>query len=166
MVVNDNFSKMARFISELRKEKKLTQKELAEQLGVTDKAVSKWERGLSCPDIALLSELSRVLGVTPGELLNGEKAEPADPQVDALVEATLHYADTATKSAIAKSAIAKSARWKPVAIVSGILLLGILILMGCQLGYRWRSGMVDSACRCHSVCLAGRDVRSICHGEE
>ena len=44
-MINKNFSKMAQLISELRKEKKLTQKDLAEQLGVTDKAVSKWERG-------------------------------------------------------------------------------------------------------------------------
>lgn len=124
-MVNENFSKMARFISELRKEKKLTQKELAEQLGVTDKAVSKWERGLSCPDISLLSKLSRLLGITTSELLNGEKAEPSAPEVDTIVETTLQYADTATKSVIAKSA-----RWKYVAIiVSVITLLGILVLM-------------------------------------
>ena len=124
---NENLSKMAQFISELRKEKKLTQKELAEQLGVTDKAVSKWERGLSCPDISLLSKLSRVLGVTTSELLNGEKAEPSAPEVDAMVEATLQYADTATKNVIAKST-----RWKYVAMVSVIFLLGVLVLIGCN----------------------------------
>jgi transcriptional regulator with XRE-family HTH domain len=135
-MINENFSKMAHFISELRKEKKLTQKELAEQLGVTDKAVSKWERGLSCPDISLLSKLSRLLGVTTSELLNGEKAEPSAPEVDTIVETTLQYADTATKSVIAKSA-----RWKYVAIiVSVITLLGILVLMlqyGNQVGLAW-----------------------------
>ena len=126
-MVNENFSKMAQFISELRKEKKLTQKDLGEQLGVTDKAVSKWERGLSCPDISLLSKLSHVLGVTTSELLNGEKAEPSSPEVNAIVEATLQYADTATKSIITKNA-----RWKYVAIASAIFLLGILILIGCN----------------------------------
>ena len=135
-MVNDNFSKMAQFISELRKEKKLTQKDLAEQLGVTDKAVSKWERGLSCPDISLLSKLSHVLGITTSELLSGEKAEPSAPEVETIIEATLQYADTATKSVIAKSA-----RWKFVAMVSVISLLGILVLIGCNLaidgGLRW-----------------------------
>ena len=126
-MVNENFLKMAQFISELRKEKNLTQKDLGEQLGVTDKAVSKWEHGLSCPDISLLSKLSHVLGVTTSELLNGEKAEPSSPEVNAIVEATLQYADTATKSIITKNA-----RWKYVAIASAIFLLGILILIGCN----------------------------------
>lgn len=89
--------KMARFIVELRKEKKLTQKDLANQLGITDKAVSKWERGISCPDIALLSPLSDILGVTTTELLRGEKNEEA-PEVETAVEETLHFADKAVKS--------------------------------------------------------------------
>jgi transcriptional regulator with XRE-family HTH domain len=127
-MINENFSKMAQFISELRKEKKLTQKELAEQLGVTDKAVSKWERGLSCPDISLLSKLSQVLGITISELLNGEKAQLSSPEADVLVETTLHYADTATRSVIAKSVW-----WKCVAIASVVALLSILILIGCNL---------------------------------
>ena len=126
-MVNENFSKMAQFISELRKEKKLTQKELAEQLGVTDKAVSKWERGLSCPDISLLSKLSHILGVTISELLNGEKAGSSAPEVNAIVEATLQYADTATKSIITKNV-----RWKYVAITSALSLLVVLIIISCS----------------------------------
>jgi transcriptional regulator with XRE-family HTH domain len=135
-MANENLTKMAQFISDLRKEKKLTQKELAEQLGVTDKAVSKWERGLSCPDISLLSKLSHILGVTTSELLNGEKAGQNAPEVESVVEATLQYADTATKSMVTKSI-----RWKYVAITSIITLLGILVLIGCNLaidgGLRW-----------------------------
>lgn len=57
------------FITHLRKEKQMTQKELADQLGVTDKAVSKWERGLSYPDVTLLPLLSKTLGVPVEELL-------------------------------------------------------------------------------------------------
>lgn len=123
-MANEDFSKMSQFISELRKEKKLTQKELAAQLGVTDKAVSKWERGLGCPDISLLSKLSRILGVTTSELLNGEKAEPSIPEVDAIVETTLQYADTTTKSIIAKNS-----RWKYITMALSV----ILILIGCNL---------------------------------
>lgn len=57
------------FIAELRKEKGITQKELAEELFVSDKAVSKWECGLSMPDITLLKPLAELLGVTVTELL-------------------------------------------------------------------------------------------------
>jgi len=59
-----NNEKMGRFISELRKSRQLTQKDLAAKLNITDKAVSKWERGLSCPDISLLSPIAGILGVT------------------------------------------------------------------------------------------------------
>ncbi len=62
-----------RFISELRKEKGLTQAELAEKLNVTDKAVSKWETGRSAPDVSLLIPLSEILAVTVTEILKGEK---------------------------------------------------------------------------------------------
>lgn len=65
--------KMGQFIAALRKSNHMTQKDLAEKLHVSDKAVSKWERGLSCPDVSLLLPLSDILGVTVAELLNGEK---------------------------------------------------------------------------------------------
>ena len=63
------------FISARRKELQLNQKQLAEKLGVTDKAVSKWETGRSAPDIALLEPLARELGVSVVEILQGEKVE-------------------------------------------------------------------------------------------
>ncbi len=66
---------VGRFISELRKEKGLTQKELAEKLSITDKAVSKWETGRSAPDISILVSLSEILGVSVVEILQGEKIE-------------------------------------------------------------------------------------------
>lgn len=59
-------------ICTLRKEKGMTQKELAEALHVTDKAVSKWERDLSCPDVGSLSRLADVLGVSLDELMRVE----------------------------------------------------------------------------------------------
>jgi len=60
-------------ISELRKEQGMTQLELAEKLGVTDKAVSKWERDLSCPDINSIPRLAEVLGVYVEELMQTKK---------------------------------------------------------------------------------------------
>ena len=62
--------KFGEFIAKLRKEHEMTQKELAEKLFVSDKAVSKWERGQSLPDITLINPLADILGVTPAELLN------------------------------------------------------------------------------------------------
>lgn len=67
--------KFGRFIKELRKEKNITQKELAEKIGLTDKAISKWERGLSFPDITILSSLAEVFDVDVSEILNGERGK-------------------------------------------------------------------------------------------
>ena len=60
-------------IAELRREKRMTQQNLAEKLNVTNRAVSKWERGEGCPEITTLPKLASLLGVTVDELLNGEK---------------------------------------------------------------------------------------------
>ncbi len=67
--------KFGAFVSALRKEKGMTQKELAAALFVSDKAVSKWETAASLPDVALLIPLAEILGVTVTELLQGRKNE-------------------------------------------------------------------------------------------
>lgn len=66
-------NKIGKFIAQLRKEKNLTQQQLGEKLFVTDKAVSKWERGISLPDISIIESLARILDVDVSELLHGEK---------------------------------------------------------------------------------------------
>lgn len=63
--------KTGSFIAEKRKEKNMSQRELAEYLHITDKAISKWERGLSLPDITILIPLSEVLNVSLYDLLTG-----------------------------------------------------------------------------------------------
>ena len=76
-------AKFGAFVAQLRKEKGMMQKELAEKLYVSDKAVSKWERGLSIPDVAILVPLAEILGVTVTELLECRrlpKDEPMDSQ--------------------------------------------------------------------------------------
>ncbi len=124
---NNNLSKMADFISSLRKEKQLTQKDLAEQLGVTDKAVSKWERGLSCPDISLLAPLAYILGVSASELLNGERAETPMPEMEAAVETTLQYADKSTQKVKTSNKL-----WRSIAIAAIMILVSVLILVFSQ----------------------------------
>ena len=59
-------------IRSLRKEKGMTQSDLAEKMNVTDKAVSKWERNLSCPDVNSIPKLAEILGTTVEELLNAQ----------------------------------------------------------------------------------------------
>ena len=68
-----NQIKIGRFIAECRKKADLTQMQLAEKLGITDKAVSKWERGVAMPDTSIMLELSEILGISVNELLSGEK---------------------------------------------------------------------------------------------
>lgn len=63
---------LGKTINELRKKNNMTQEELASKLGVSPQAVSKWENDLSCPDIALLPDLSKVFGISVDELLSGE----------------------------------------------------------------------------------------------
>ena len=66
------------FLYSLRKEKGMTQAELAEALGVTNKAVSKWETGEAMPETAQLLPISRIFGVTVDELLDGKRAETSE----------------------------------------------------------------------------------------
>jgi len=64
--------KIGRFIAECRKKANLTQMQLAEKLNITDKAISKWERGISMPDSSIMLELCDALKITVNDLLNGE----------------------------------------------------------------------------------------------
>ncbi len=73
--------KMGKFIAELRKEKGLSQKDIANQFGINDSSVSKWERGINAPDIYYLGPLSELLGVSIKELLNGERKKPKKQKV-------------------------------------------------------------------------------------
>ena len=68
-----NQIKIGRFIAECRKKVSLTQMQLAEKLGITDKAISKWERGVAMPDTSIMLELCDILGISVNELLIGEK---------------------------------------------------------------------------------------------
>ncbi len=70
-----NYEQIGKFIQKKRKEKNLTQKELAQKLNITDKAISKWERGLGCPDVSILELLANELDVSILEILKGRIIE-------------------------------------------------------------------------------------------
>jgi len=97
-----NNQKIGDFIKSLRKEKGLTQKDLADKLNITDRAVSKWERGINCPDISLLDDLSRILEVSVIEILKGRKLD-SDEKINnkELVE-TMTFANKSLKDRIKK----------------------------------------------------------------
>lgn len=90
-----DLKKTGAFIAQCRKEKALTQGQLAAHLGVTDKAVSRWETGRGFPDVTTLPALAEALGVTVAELVNGEAAEPTQEDTSAqdAVLSSLEYAD-------------------------------------------------------------------------
>lgn len=64
--------KIGKFIAECRKKNQLTQVQLAEKLNITDRAVSKWERGKSMPDSSIMLELCKILKISVNDLLSGE----------------------------------------------------------------------------------------------
>lgn len=70
-----NQQKIGQFLKELRNEKKLTQAELAEMLGVTNRSISRWENGVTMPDFDLLIELAKYYDVEVMEILDGERKD-------------------------------------------------------------------------------------------
>ena len=82
---NKTFGEM---ISSLRKERNMTQNDLAEKMNVTDKAVSKWERNLSCPDVNSILKLAEILGVSVEELINAQTKQD-NGQIDDIINIAL-----------------------------------------------------------------------------
>lgn len=109
-------------IAQVCREKELTQKDLAERLHVSVQAVSKWERGLSCPDIALLEPLAEALGLTVTELLSGQRGE--EPGEEA-VRDSLRFGLAQLGPRIR--------RWKWLFILAAALLLAVVL----GFGYVW-----------------------------
>lgn len=112
--------KFGNFIKELRKKKGITQKELGDKLNITDKAISKWERGLSFPDIAMLNLLAEFFEIDVSELLNGEKGIKKDIDIEKLInEAIEKYKNLEEKRRLKIKRIKK---------ITGILSLIIVFL--------------------------------------
>lgn len=99
-----NQEKIGKFILECRKDKKMTQEELAQKLNITNKAISKWENGRCLMDISLLKPLSEILDVSIVELINGEKTtKDYQKESDNAIETTIKYANKKVKIAKIKS---------------------------------------------------------------
>ena len=118
-------AKMGELIRNARKERGLTQKDVAEKLGITDRAVSKWERGICAPDIAYIEELAQMLDLTVAELIAGERAEhPPAAEVESAIKETITYSrnEMTTKR--------KAANKRMLITISVILVLTFAIAIG------------------------------------
>ena len=108
--------KIGKFIAKCRKEKKLTQQELSEKLGVTDKAISKWENGRGMPDISLLQQLIEILDISLNELLAGEKIRKKSTKI---------YDENLMKSLTEKNNLSK--KMKRITITFSIIIIILFI---------------------------------------
>ena len=110
-----NQEKFGKFIRELRNEKEMTQQELADKIGVSDRAISKWENGRGMPDIGFLIPLSNALDITVLELLNGEKSDD--------------YNDAAIKLIKQKDMKIKFWKWWFLGIANILLIFMVIIII-------------------------------------
>ena len=125
--------KFGAFVCELRKEKGYTQKELAEKLFISDKAISKWETAVSIPDTALLVPLADLLGVTVTELLMCERLETARPMAAEDVESVVQAAIAYSEGKAARAYQIKN-RWSVAYVFSLVIgTAGTLLNVFCQL---------------------------------
>ena len=108
-------------IAELRKQQGMTQLDLAEKMGVTDKAVSKWERDLSCPDINSIPNLAEVLGISVEELMQVKK------EVDAPASKVIEIMEIAPKAVALAMGIAVTVLTvlNALDVRSGMVMLGV-----------------------------------------
>ena len=113
--------KTGALIAEARKEKSLTQKDLAQALHVSVQAVSKWERGLNFPDIALMEPLAELLELTVSELMAGERNAPAGEEL------------VRTSVQMGKLVSGKARRWRRLFLALAL----VVVCLGGFFGYRW-----------------------------
>ena len=117
--------KIGQFIGQLRKEKNMTQKELAAQIGVSDKTISKWETGNGLPDISSFDALCRALEINVNELLSGEKLPP---------EIYSEKAEENMMNLLEENQRTKKTMWLQFGFGAGLLLFGIFFLLMSMFG--------------------------------
>ena len=112
-------NKFGEMISSLRREKNMTQNDLADKMNVTDKAVSKWERNLSCPDINSIPKLAEILGVSVEKLLNAQTKQE-NSKVEDIINIALIGVSLAMGICIVVTSVLKQ-----IDINNAIIMLGI-----------------------------------------
>lgn len=124
--------KIGEFIAELRKEKNMTQNDLARKLGVTDRAISKWENGRGMPDLSLLIPLCLELGISINELLSGERLNKKKYQakLEENFIKTIDYTDKKIK---------KTRKVTKIFLTIILFIIGLLVVVFCIDMYRMKN---------------------------
>ena len=122
-----DIEKTGKFLQELRKEKRLTQEQIAEQMGVARRTVSRWETGSNMPDLDILLELSDLYEVDLQEILSGErKSEQMNQE---LKETVLQVADYSNEE---KARLLRRMHWLFMAGLAGFVVFLVIILLGLE----------------------------------
>ena len=120
-------------VTQLRKAKGMTQADLAEKMGITDKAVSKWERDLSYPDIASIPHLAEILGVTVDELLTVQNVKKENNKsIDAIISLILRAIGVAMGIAVAVLSILGALDTRSAMVMLAIRLASLAINSLCN----------------------------------
>ena len=120
--------KIGAFLKTLRKEKNLTQEQAAEQLGVSNRTVSRWETGTNMPDIGLLLEIAELYGVSIPELIDGErKSEKMNEEAKEVASRMSDYAESEKTTILPKPFLFLIALAAAAAVAFGIWFLLFLI---------------------------------------
>ncbi len=117
--------KIGSFLQDLRREKGITQEELAEKVGVARRTVSRWETGSNMPDLDILVELSDYYDVDLREILNGERK--SEHMNEELKETVLQVADYSSEE---KTRLLKRMHWMYIAGLAGFILFMVITLLG------------------------------------
>lgn len=126
------------FIRQRRRDRQMTQKQLADRLHVTDRAVSKWERGLSAPDISMLEPLARALDVTIVELLTGEQNPgTAEKSVEQAVKSIIQYSEMTTAQKLRQLIRRAAGTFLAAVLAVGLLLVTLNSLVMGE-GFGWQ----------------------------
>ena len=112
-------------ISKLRKQKNMTQSELAQKLNVTDKAVSKWERNVSCPDVYTITKIAEIFNVSVDELMSAQKSSQTKLESKQKVLDIFHLVLKAVALAMGIAVVVLSVLDDAVDIKTLIMFLGI-----------------------------------------
>ena len=138
--------KLGQFIAEIRKEKEMTQAELASELHVTDKAVSKWERGLGLPEINSIEPLAAALGISVAEVMQAERIQTGHVTEENASEMLTNAFDMVKQQ--------RRQECKHHILISGGVLIAIVLLfLGDTMGWMGLIGVV-APCLCVALALS------------
>lgn len=138
--------KLGQFIAEIRKEQNMTQAELASKLQVTDKAISKWERGQGLPDINSIEPLADALGISVAEVMQAERIQTDHVTQENASEMLTNAFDMVKQQR-------RMERKHHILISGGVLLAVVLVFLGDTMGWMGLIGVV-APCLCIALALS------------